>query len=157
MVNIKELLEYNHQVRRRYLDAFSKLSWEEFTRNHEASFHSIRNIFIHTLSAINYWLNFLQNEKIRTRKEFDDYKTFQNVRDYTEEVEKRMHDYLNALPKDDLGRKYTVTDGRNQTVQVTAEDILIHVFEEEVHHRGEIIALFWQKGVEPPAVGWKYL
>ncbi len=51
-----------------------------------------------------------------------------------------MRDFLKALPKDGLYKKYTVTDDRNQTVQVTAEDILIHVFEEEVHHRGEIIA-----------------
>lgn len=157
MVDAKELLEYNDQVRRRYLDALSKLSWEDFTKNREASFHSIRNIFIHTMGATRYWLNFLQNQKDPTRREFDDYKTFQDVKDYAEQVERRMHNYLNTLPKEGLSKKYTVTDDRNQIVQVTAEDILIHVFEEEVHHRGEIIALLWQIGVEPPLMGWKYL
>ena len=33
----------------------------------------------------------------------------------------------------------------------------IHVFEEEVHHRGELIALLWQRNVEPPLMGWKNL
>jgi uncharacterized damage-inducible protein DinB len=68
-----------------------------------------------------------------------------------------LRDYLNTLPKDGLSKKCTLTNDLNQTVQVTAEDILVHVFEEEVHHRGEIIALLWQIGVEPPLMGWKYL
>jgi uncharacterized damage-inducible protein DinB len=44
-----------------------------------------------------------------------------------------------------------------EVVRVTAEDVLIHVFEEEVHHRGELIALLWQMEIEPPLMGWKYL
>jgi uncharacterized damage-inducible protein DinB len=31
------------------------------------------------------------------------------------------------------------------------------VFEEEVHHRGEFIALLWQMGIEPPMMSWKNL
>jgi uncharacterized damage-inducible protein DinB len=45
----------------------------------------------------------------------------------------------------------------NKTIGITAEDALIHVFEEEVHHRREEIALLWQMGIEPPLMGWKQL
>ncbi len=45
----------------------------------------------------------------------------------------------------------------DKTMKITAEDVLIHVFEEEVHHRGELIALLWQMGIEPPSMGWKGL
>jgi len=48
-------------------------------------------------------------------------------------------------------------DDEGKTHRFTAEDILIHMFEEEVHHRGELIALLWQMGVEPPSMGWKDL
>ena len=44
-----------------------------------------------------------------------------------------------------------------EMTKATAEDVLIHVFEEEIHHRGELIALLWQMGVEPPQMGWKGL
>jgi len=54
-------------------------------------------------------------------------------------------------------KKYTVTNDANETIEITAEDVLIHVFEEEVHHRGELIVLLWQMGVEPPLMGWKNL
>jgi uncharacterized damage-inducible protein DinB len=156
VVEIKQLLEYNEKVRHRYFEALAKLPWEEFVKNREASFHSFRNIFIHILGAIDHWLDFLQNQK-SSYKQFEEYQTFQDVRDRMEYMEKRMRDYLNSLPIGGLNRKYTVTNDANETIEVTAEDVLIHVFEEEVHHRGELIALLWQMGIEPPLMGWKEL
>jgi uncharacterized damage-inducible protein DinB len=156
MVDVRQLLKYNEQVRHRYFEALAKLPWDEFVKNREASFHSMRNIFIHTLGAIDYWLDFLQNEK-SSYKKYDEYQNFQDVRVRMEYVEKRMRDYLNSLPIEGLEKKYTVKNDANETVEITAEDVLIHVFEEEVHHRGELIALLWQMGVEPPLMGWKEL
>jgi len=156
VVEIKQLMEYNEKVRHRYFEALAKLPWDEFVKNREASFHSLRNIFIHTLGAIDYWLDFLQKEK-SSYKNFDEYQTFQDVRARMEYIEKRMRDYLNSLSTEGLEKKYTVKNEANETVEITAEDVLIHVFEEEVHHRGELIALLWQMGVEPPLMGWKEL
>ena len=157
MVEVKQLLEYNEKVRHRYFEALAKLPWEELVKNREASFHSLRNIFIHTLGATDYWLDFLRKENLHSHKKFDEYQTFQDVRAYMERVETRMRDYLNSLPTGGLKKKYTTTNDADETVEITAEDVLIHVFEEEVHHGGELIALLWQMGVEPPLMGWKDL
>jgi len=157
VVEVRQLLEYNEKVRHRYFEALAKLPWDEFVKNREASFNSLRNIFIHTLGAIDYWLDFLQKEDLHSHKKFDEYQTFQDVRAYMEHVETRMRDYLNSLPTGGLEKKYTTTNDADETVEITAEDVLIHVFEEEVHHRGELIALLWQMGVEPPLMGWKDL
>jgi uncharacterized damage-inducible protein DinB len=50
-----------------------------------------------------------------------------------------------------------VKNDAGETVTVTVEDVLIHIFEEEVHHRGELIGLLWQNGVEPPVNGLERL
>jgi uncharacterized damage-inducible protein DinB len=157
MVHIKELLEYNETVRHRYFESFTKMPWSEFTKNREASFNSIRNIFVHTLSAIDYWLDFLQKQNLESKRKFEEYKTLSDVKTYMEPVEKRMHEYLDSLSNKGLQKSYLITDEEHKTTEVTAEDILIHVFEEEVHHRGELIALFWQMGLDPPTMGWKGL
>ena len=157
MVRIIDILEYNHIVRHRYFESLAKLSWDEFTKNREASFNSIRNIFVHTLGAIDYWLDFLRKEELHSRRKFDEYKTFGEVRAYMEHVEKRMSDYLRSLSSTELRRKYRMTGEDHKVTLITAEDVLIHVFEEEVHHRGELIALLWQIGVDPPPMGWKGL
>ena len=157
MADIKELLEYNESVRHRYFEKLAKMSWTEFSKNREASFHSIKNIFIHTLGAIDYWLDFLRKENLHSKKKFEDYKTFAEVRAYMKQVEKRMSDYLSSLSAKGLSKTYTVKNDNGDKIKITAEDVLIHVFEEEVHHRGELIALLWQIGVEPPIMGWKEL
>jgi uncharacterized damage-inducible protein DinB len=74
-----------------------------------------------------------------------------------EHVEGRMKAYIKALSPNDLEKKYVMEVTSEVSNEVTAEDILIHLFEEEVHHRGEFIALLWQMGIEPPPMGWKGL
>ena len=64
-----------------------------------------------------------------------------------------MHEYLEMLSPENLKKAYEVR-GSGKPETLTAEDILVHVFEEEVHHRGELIALLWQIGVEPPVIGY---
>ena len=157
MVDVRQLLEYNEEVRNRYFECLTGLSWKDFTENREASFNSMKNIFVHTLGATDHWLDRLQNENLRSKKKYNEYKSFDDVRMYMKSVEKRTHDCLNSLTKSKLNKKYVMKDDEGKSHRFTAEDILVHMFEEEVHHRGELIALLWQMGVEPPSMGWKDL
>lgn len=156
MVDVIKLLEYNETVRHRYFETLSRLSWKELVKNREASFHSIRNIFVHVLGAIDYWLDFLQKQNLHSKKDYDRYRTLEEVRSYMENVEERTHQYLKTLTAQGLKKTYSVkNDGA--TLKITAEDVLIHLFEEEIHHRGELNALLWQMGIDPPSMGWKGL
>jgi len=157
MVGVKELLEYNGQVRQRYFQTLASIPWEELVRNREASFNSIRNIFVHTLKAMDHWLDVLMKEHNYRAKQYDEYKDLEEIREYKDYVESRMQKYLDTSLSGKLLNKYIVENDIGETVEVTAEDILIHLFEEEVHHRGELIALLWQMNIEPPLMGWKYL
>jgi len=155
MVDVRDLLAYNDAERRAFFKAFAELSWREFIKNREASFHSIRNIFIHTLNATDFWLDFLQNENQRSKKKFEEYRTLKEIGAYMRHVEKRMQDYLEMSSPENLKKKYEGPGMRNGKPEtLTAEEVLVHVFEEEVHHRGELIALFWQMGIEPPLIGY---
>ena len=157
MVDVRALWEYNIQVRHRYFDALSNLSWDEFSKNREASFNSMKNIFLHIMNAIDYWLDFLQGQKLYSCKENEAYRTHKEVDDYMRHVETRMQNYLNSLSQADLLKKYAALDDDSKLVSVTGEDVLVHVFEEEIHHRGELVALFWQMNIKPPLMSWKGL
>jgi uncharacterized damage-inducible protein DinB len=97
------------------------------------------------------------NEQLQAKRRFDDYGTVEDIRKYMEHVKARTRTYIASLTPKGLLKEYTVRNDLGEIVQVTAEDVLIHVFEEEVHHRGELICLLWQMGIEPPLMGWKYL
>jgi len=157
MVDVKELLEYNKQVRQRYLQALASIPWEELTRNREASFNSIRNIFVHSLKAIDHWLDVLLKEHNYRAKQYEEYTNLEEIREYKDYVEGRMQKFLDTSLSSELFDKFVIRNDLGETVEVTAEDVLIHLFEEEVHHRGELIALLWQMNIEPPLMGWKYL
>jgi len=157
MVEVKRLLEYDREIRHRYFDTLSHLPWEELTKNREASWHSLRNIFLHTLGAIEHWLDVLENKPKPKRRGFDEYTNIEEIRRYMQGVEERLHRYLDGLSQSGLDKKFSVRNDEGKDVEPTAEDILIHVFEEEVHHRGELIALLWQIGIEPPLMGWMSL
>jgi uncharacterized damage-inducible protein DinB len=157
MVDVRKLLDYNGEVRHRYLDVLAKLSWDELVENREVSFYSIRNIFIHTLNALDYWLDFLQNEQLHAHQNFEQYRNIEDMRRYMEHVEGRLKKYIGNLTCEGLMKGYARKNAAGETIKVTAEDVLIHVFEEEIHHRGELIALLWQMDVEPPPMGWKGL
>lgn len=109
------------------------------------------------MNAIDYWLDFLQGQKLYSRKENEAYRTHKEVDDYMRHVETRMQNYLNSLSQADLLKKYAALDDDSKLVSVTGEDVLVHVFEEEIHNRGELIALFWQMNIKPPLMSWKGL
>ena len=157
MVDIRKLLEYNEEIRHRYLEYLARMPWEELVMNREASFQSLRNIFLHTLNVIDYWLDVLLDEQLSVEMRYDEYSRIGEIYEYMGNVEKRLSTYFESLSSDGLAKKYVRTNDLKEIVEVTAEDVLIHLFEEEVHHRGELIALIWQMGGEPPIMGWKYL
>ena len=152
LVDVKKLLEYNRIERHAFFDKLTELTWEQFTENREASFHSIRNIFVHTLQAIDFWLDFLQKQNLGSKQKFDEFKSYEDLRAYMGQVEKRMQSYLESITTRTLSEKLEIH--RKGKAEVTIEDILVHMFEEELHHRGELIALLWQMNIEPPLVAY---
>lgn len=64
-----------------------------------------------------------------------------------------MNNYLSSLRPNDLWKPVSRLnkDGIRRTTIV--RDVLIHVMTEELHHRGEIIAILWQLNFQPPDMG----
>ena len=61
--------------------------------------------------------------------------------------------YLSSLKPNDLYKSVSRTN--NDGIRTTkVKDVLIHVITEELHHRGEIIAILWQMDIQPPDMGW---
>jgi len=158
-MKIIKMLEYSQYLRHSYLNAFSKLSWDEFVKNRGASFGSMRNIFLHCVEVLDYLVNHLiQGDSGRPKIDFDEYNSFENIRDYLETVESIANDYWSKITPEELSRNHERKFIDGTVIQTTVEDTLIHLFQEETHHRGEFIALLWQMGIEPPHLGWaKYL
>ncbi len=62
----------------------------------------------------------------------------------------KVDEYMSCLKVEDLDKIVFRTnyDGVNRSCKV--KDVLIHIITEELHYRGEIIAILWQMKIQPP-------
>ncbi|MEM4312028.1 MAG: hypothetical protein QXX95_06540 [Nitrososphaerales archaeon] len=80
------------------------LSWKELVKNREASFYSIRNIFLHKIHVLHRIIENVIREKEIFKIDFDSFKNFQEIRDYIEQVNKILDGYLSSLNEEELKR-----------------------------------------------------
>jgi len=158
-MNVIKLLEYSQFLRHSYFDTFSKLPWDEFVKVRDASFDSLRDIFLHCVEVLDrYVIHRIQGNAELPRINFDDYDSIDKVKTYLDQVESDVNRYLSKVSPEELSREVALKFKDGTTVQITVEDMLIHLFQEEIHHMGEFIALLWQMEIEPPHMGWaKYI
>jgi uncharacterized damage-inducible protein DinB len=72
------------------------------------------------------------------------------MRKFMKEVEAESQAYLSKLKPEDLDKVFSWPSRDGATKIARVEDILVHVVEEEIHHRGEILCLMWQINTTPP-------
>ena len=155
-MDIKDLFGYNWYSRRKLLKSMAEIPWETVTESSGASFDSIRGIFIHSLQAEDLWIRRLSGKSTEGIYGTPpaEYANINSIKEYADKVEAETNEYLEQLTNQKLQSvlEYRGRDGninRNET-----EDILVHVIEEEIHHRGEILCIYWQHDIQPPYVSY---
>jgi uncharacterized damage-inducible protein DinB len=154
-MDIKLLFEYNWYCRRKFVEYWKKLSWDIVVEDFGASFGSMRDIFVHSLEAEQGWLRTLSNFTSGKNKKWPSHNydvefiDIEALEKYMDEVEMESQEYLKELTHTDLDKIYSGVQ-----VPVRVEDVLMHVVEEEIHHRGELLCIMWQNDLEPPHQDW---
>jgi uncharacterized damage-inducible protein DinB len=146
-----KLLEYSQFLRHKYLETLSKLPWEEVIKDRGASFPSLRDIFLHIVFVVDAFINYiLQGNPNYPSVNYNEYDSIGKITKYLEQVESKANAYLSKVTPKELAIKVERKLRDGSTFLVAVEDILLDLFQEETHHRGELIALLWQMDVAPP-------
>lgn len=157
LATLREWFAFNAYSRRGYFDTLGKLPHEELSRDRGASFPSILDILQHSIGAYLFWLEIVSPEPgISRPAPPSSGRTLAEVRRYDQEVWAQVQRFLEKLTDERLGRTIRLPQGgpfsRDHTLSV--RDILWHLVEEELQHRGELNALLWQVNVEAPIFDW---
>jgi len=149
---IKDLFEYNWHCRKKFLKSMAGLPWETVTEDCGASFESMRDIFIHSLQAEQFWIRLLtkKNPQGIWETPFSKFSSVKEIQDYANKVEVETMEYLNSLTDKKLKDIIEFTGWDKKTHKHKVEDVLIHMIEEEIHHRGELLCIYWQHDIQPP-------
>jgi uncharacterized damage-inducible protein DinB len=135
-----------------FLKSMAEIPWQTVVESSGASFDSIRDIFIHSLQAEHLWIRRLSGKSIEGiyNAPFTQYTDCKSIQEYADKVEAETNDYLGTLTDEKLQSNFEFKGRDGNTYKNKIEDILMHVVEEEIHHRGEILCIYWQHDIQPP-------
>lgn len=159
-MDIKDLFSYNWYARRQFLKSMSELPWERVVKSCGASFDSMRDIFVHSLQAELFWIRLLNGGNMKEVFEtpFSKFPNIHAVKEYANKVEAETNEYIEQLTDEKLESFFESRglDGKPKRNKI--EDILMGVVEEEIHHRGELLCIYWQADLTPPHTSYlKYV
>jgi len=156
-MDIKDLFDYNWHARRRILNSMAELPWKIVVESCGASFDSIRDIFIHSLQAEHFWIRLLSGKKTDEvfKIPFQKFQNISTIQEYVDAVEGETTEYLKTLTEKKLQNVFEFKGWDGKIHHNKVEDILMHVIEEEIHHRGEILCIYWQNDIQPPYTSYK--
>jgi uncharacterized damage-inducible protein DinB len=152
---IRNLYEYNSKTRAKYLAAIWKLPPRELYRDRGASFPSVVDIFLHVLDAYRLWFDWVYAggptpEWYPLGQKY----TLAEARREMRAIDRRVLKALAEITPGDLDRRLALPKVWRTSKRIELRVLLVHMIEEELQHRGEMNALLWQSGRDPPVTGY---
>src|SRR5581483_8030804 len=150
--HVRKLYAYLSATRKGYLDVFDKADWSVLTQDRGASHGSIRDVFVHMMSAHRGWFEFVLQDKAAEEERLDPakYLDASYLRSMEAKIDAALREATRRLEPSDLAKLHADAKGREHST----EAILLHMIEEELQHRGEINCMLWQAGLDAPVVGY---
>lgn len=158
-MQVTDLVRYNHIVRESYLEALSKLSWEEVGVFRGLSWNSMRNVFVHLTLVEDRWINYIIPGRFTewVDPDFDAFINMDSLKKYMQQVHCITEKYLALLSPEELNREIDVPWGEKPFIKLKVEAVLTHMVMESMVHYGELSAVLWQMGLEAPYKAyWRY-
>ncbi len=151
--------DWNSRSRKEYLDAILRLPSEERRKDRGASWGSIQDIFLHVIEDYIWWFENVPQGRLT---EFEPLVgrgfSERELRRLTLRVDRSLSAVMDSLTPRDMRRPLVVSgksgEGKPYKFTTCLADIIWHMLEEELQHRGELNALFWQMNVDPPVRSW---
>jgi uncharacterized damage-inducible protein DinB len=155
--SIRAWFAYIARARRGYFDVLEKLPAAVLSRDRGASFPTMLGILEHSQGALYFWIqNCSRTPFPPPEKETGEHPTVGEVRDFETYLQTQIRGFMAALHETELDRTIPVKkgEGSDHDCDIPVREVLWHLVEEELQHRGELNALLWQIDVEAPVYDW---
>lgn len=149
---IRELFAFDRWANRRILDAVSRLTPEQCTRDLGSSYPSVQATLAHLLAANWVWLErWLGRSPAGLPDDGWDVGTFEGLRDRWQEIERAKAAFVNDLTDEDLDRPLVYRNTKGEPFEQPLWQTLRHAANHASYHRGQVVTMLRQLGAD--AVG----
>lgn len=139
----------NQWANHRLLGACAQLSEAEYEAPRTGFFPSIQATLCHILEVDRYYLTALEGDRDGQIKDFSQTLAFAALRHNQTQTDQRLVAFCEALRENDLARFVDLVrvDG---VVRERIDRLLLHLFEHQIHHRGQVHTMLSATHVKPP-------
>ena len=157
-MDVRDYFEHTWAARGRLLDAFDDLTPEEWTREFDFSWKSVRNLFAHVVEVEHSWLvEYIDRGTYPDPPDAERarlYATQALARERARRIQDHTRKVLAAYVPGRLGEMRAGPDINQNEVPFTVEQILTHVFTHELRHQGQLQAMLRLLGKKAPNADW---
>lgn len=152
---VRHLFAYTEWANARVLGAVENLAPEELLRDVRISHRSILGTLLHIAGADWMWLerwhgNSPMGHNVWAGWTPDDARSLQQVREKWETVVSRRNAYLDSISDADLDREFSYRRFSGEAYSLPLGYQMQHVVNHATLHRGQIVGMIRQLGIEPP-------
>ncbi len=145
-------------TRQGYVEALLALPKGKRLKDRGASYPSMQDIFLHILDNNAWWFESVPNGRQESHRELKGKLSDVEIRRQVRRIARFSRQLAKSLTPQRLNRILTVRgesgDGKPFEMRMNLRTIIWHMVEEELQHRGELNALFWQIDVDAPTRAW---
>ena len=148
--HIHLLSRYNRWMNQQLFEVCDRIPDAERKRDMGAFFRSIHGTFNHLLLGDRLWMGRLTDQPfVITSLAQELYTDYEQLRRQREREDRRISNWLAELSEQDLDRVVSyISAVDKQPRRFRTEDILLHLFHHQTHHRGQITTLISQLGYD---------
>ncbi|MBT2341592.1 MULTISPECIES: DinB family protein [Pseudomonas] len=139
----------NQWANHRLLGACAPLSEAEYLAPRTGFFPSIQGTLCHILEVDCYYLTALEGDLDGQSRDFSEPLAFAALMQRQTQTDQRLVTFCEALREKDLARRVDLVrvDG---VVLERIDRLLLHLFEHQIHHRGQVHAMLSGTAIAPP-------
>lgn len=149
----RQLADYNAGANRRVYDACSKLSAEARKRDRGAFFTSIHGTLNHIMIGDRIWMARFHGETVPSTG-LDEIlcEDFDELWEARRRMDRRISDFVDDLDPDFLTETISYVNNEGHRYDDPVSLLLLHMFNHQTHHRGQVHDMICQTGVDSPVL-----
>ena len=139
----------NQWANHRLLTACAPLSETQYQAPRTGFFPSIQATLCHILEVDRYYLTALEGDRDGQIKDFSETLAFAQLLHNQTQTDQRLVAFCEALRETDLARSVDLVRV-DEVVRERIDRLLLHLFEHQIHHRGQVHTMLSATHVKPP-------
>jgi uncharacterized damage-inducible protein DinB len=144
---------YNRVANARLYEQVEKLDLAEYRRERRGSFGSIHGLLNHILVGDRIWMSrFAGGGKTTPPLNTILFETFAEINSARGEEDAGIEAFFEKVDDDFLTRRLAYTNSRGKECVDEAAPAVLHFFNHQTHHRGQVHVMLSQTEVSPPAL-----